>query len=141
MQRIGFISLVSSEAYWTTTKYLKTDPPIIKRPIGRSKVQARKKDPVEVLIEGNKLKKTFRITCSKCGEKGHNYRTWKGAPANNNPGPTTRKKRRGESSNNVAPWTMIFVNLIHRLRRPSGRAMSSSQQAQAIQTKSMEPAP
>ncbi|MED6134830.1 hypothetical protein PIB30_040611 [Stylosanthes scabra] len=49
------ISLVPSEAYWTTTKCLKTYPPIIKRPIGRSKVHARKKDSVE----SPKLRKDF----------------------------------------------------------------------------------
>ncbi|MED6105884.1 hypothetical protein PIB30_000012 [Stylosanthes scabra] len=82
-----------SEEYWTTTKYLKTDPPVIKQPIGRPKVHARKRDLAEVLIEGNELKKTFRVTCSKCGEKGHNYKTCKGAPANNNPRHTARKKK------------------------------------------------
>ncbi|MED6213691.1 hypothetical protein PIB30_095747 [Stylosanthes scabra] len=73
------------------------------RPIGRPKVHARKRDPVEVLIEGDKLKKTFRVTCSKCGEKGHNYKTCKGAPANTNPRKSTRKKRRGETSTQTAP--------------------------------------
>ncbi|MED6159075.1 hypothetical protein PIB30_038948 [Stylosanthes scabra] len=71
------INLVPSEEYWTTTNYLKIDSPFIKRPIGRPKVHARQRDPVEVLIESDKLKKTFRVTCSKCGEKGHNYKTCK----------------------------------------------------------------
>ncbi|MED6135668.1 hypothetical protein PIB30_048827 [Stylosanthes scabra] len=75
---------VPSEEYRTTTKYLKTDPLIIKRPIGRPKIHTRKRDLMEDLIEGDKLKKTFRVTCSKCGEKGHNFKTYKGAPANPN---------------------------------------------------------
>ncbi|MED6219565.1 hypothetical protein PIB30_036905 [Stylosanthes scabra] len=54
------INQVPSEEYWTTTTYLRTDPPIIKRPIRRPKVQSRKRDPVEVLIEGDKLKNTFK---------------------------------------------------------------------------------
>ncbi|MED6178630.1 hypothetical protein PIB30_109417, partial [Stylosanthes scabra] len=86
------------EAYWTTTAYIKTEPPVIKRPIGRPKVHSRKRDLVEVLIEGDKLKKSFKVTCSKCGEKGHNYKTCKGAPANPAPKTNSRKKRRGESS-------------------------------------------
>ncbi|MED6223869.1 hypothetical protein PIB30_078321 [Stylosanthes scabra] len=97
------INPVPSEEYWSTTKYLKTNPPVIKRPIGRPKVHARKRDPAEVLIEGNKLKKTFKVTCSKSGEKGHNYKTCKGAPANTNRRRSTRKKRRGEPSTNTAP--------------------------------------
>ncbi|MED6117338.1 hypothetical protein PIB30_109046 [Stylosanthes scabra] len=42
------INPVPSKEYWTTTNYIKTDPPYIKRPIGRPKVHARKRDPVEV---------------------------------------------------------------------------------------------
>ncbi|MED6222536.1 hypothetical protein PIB30_065323 [Stylosanthes scabra] len=36
-------------------------------------------------------------------EKGHNYKTCKGAPANTNPRRSTRKKRREEPSTNTAP--------------------------------------
>ncbi|MED6164607.1 hypothetical protein PIB30_091796 [Stylosanthes scabra] len=55
--------------------------PIIKRPIGRSKVHKRKKDPSEHILQGDKLKKSFQVTCSKCGEKGHNFKSCKCAPS------------------------------------------------------------
>ncbi|XP_057745171.1 uncharacterized protein LOC130963039 [Arachis stenosperma] len=69
------IQPVPSEEYWHRTGYIKPNSPPIKRPIGRPKVHKRKKDPIEDLIQGDKVRKTFRITCSKCGEKGHNYKS------------------------------------------------------------------
>ncbi|MED6113122.1 hypothetical protein PIB30_067959 [Stylosanthes scabra] len=102
------ISPVPSKEYWTTTKYMKTDPPFIKRPIGRPKVHDRKRDQVEDLIEGHKLKKTFMITCSKCGENGHNFKPCKGAPSNPNWKPKTRKNRRGVST--TEPATEIQIS-------------------------------
>ncbi|MED6208975.1 hypothetical protein PIB30_050099 [Stylosanthes scabra] len=55
------INLVPSEEYWGNTSYLKTYPPVIKRPIDRPKVHNRKRDPVEdLIIECDKLKKTFK---------------------------------------------------------------------------------
>ncbi|MED6219177.1 hypothetical protein PIB30_033385 [Stylosanthes scabra] len=88
------INHVPSEQYWVNRDYLRTEAPIIKRPIGRPKVHNRKKDPVEKLIQGDKLKKSFRVTCSKCGEKGHTYKTRKGAPSNLNWKPRTNKSRK-----------------------------------------------
>ncbi|MED6112657.1 hypothetical protein PIB30_063587 [Stylosanthes scabra] len=76
------INPVPSEQYWGNRNYLKTEAPYIKRPIRRPKVHNRRRDPVENLMEGNNLKRTFRVTCAKCGEQGHNYKTCKGAPAN-----------------------------------------------------------
>ncbi|MED6210542.1 hypothetical protein PIB30_065024 [Stylosanthes scabra] len=89
---------VPSEQYWANRDYLKTDAPIIKRPIGRPKVHNRKRDPVENLMVGNKLKRTFRVTCAKCGEQGHNYKTYKGALANPGWTPKTRKNKRGKGA-------------------------------------------
>ncbi|MED6195153.1 hypothetical protein PIB30_035368 [Stylosanthes scabra] len=60
----------------------------------RPKVQNKRRDPVENLIDGDKLKKSFRVTCAKCGEKGHNYKTCKGPPANPNWKPQTNKSRK-----------------------------------------------
>ncbi|MED6224455.1 hypothetical protein PIB30_084193 [Stylosanthes scabra] len=65
-------------------------------------IHARKCDPAEDLIKGDKLKKTFRVTCNKCREKGHNFKTCKGAAANPNWKPTTRRKRRGSSFGTAA---------------------------------------
>ncbi|XP_057755529.1 uncharacterized protein LOC130974688 [Arachis stenosperma] len=92
------IQPVPSEEYWHRTGYIKPNPPPIKRPIGRPKVHKRKKDPIEDLIKGDKVRKTFRITCSKCGEKGHNYKTCKGAPSNPNWKPKIRKPKHQNSS-------------------------------------------
>ncbi|MED6116391.1 hypothetical protein PIB30_099878 [Stylosanthes scabra] len=98
----GIAAILPSESYWSNTNYLKTDAPFIKRPIGRPKLHSRKRDPVEDLMQGDKLKRTFRITCSKCREKGHNYKTCKGAPANPNWKPKTSKKKEAPTSNVTA---------------------------------------
>nr|XP_025669995.1 proline-rich receptor-like protein kinase PERK9 [Arachis hypogaea] len=50
-------------------------------------------------MQGKKLKKSFSVACNKCGEKGHNYKTCKGAPSNPNWKPKTKKpKKKGGSS-------------------------------------------
>ncbi|XP_052118923.1 uncharacterized protein LOC107493000 [Arachis duranensis] len=79
-----FIQPVTSEEYWTRSEFTKPAPPVLKRPIGRPKVHNRQKDPAEAVIDGDKLKRSFYVTCSKCGERGHNYKTCKGAPSNPN---------------------------------------------------------
>ncbi|MED6197866.1 hypothetical protein PIB30_060803 [Stylosanthes scabra] len=101
------------------------------KPIERPKVHARKRDPVEVLIEGDKLKKTFSVTCSKCGEKDHNYKTCKGAPKNPNPKPSTRKKKRGESSTQNAP-TVVQVSQSAPQLEAEGVGDSQQEQPGAI---------
>ncbi|MED6175039.1 hypothetical protein PIB30_074781 [Stylosanthes scabra] len=60
--------------------------------MGHPKVHNRRRDPVENLMEGNKLKRTFRVTCAKCGQQGHNYKTCKGPAAN----PGWRPKKTGK---------------------------------------------
>ncbi|XP_057729996.1 vegetative cell wall protein gp1-like [Arachis stenosperma] len=85
------IKPVPSPEFWVGTEFSKPDPPIIKRPIGRPKVQNRQKDPAEPLMQEGKLKRSFVVSCSKCGEKGHNYKTCKGAPSNPNWKPKTRR--------------------------------------------------
>ncbi|MED6141657.1 hypothetical protein PIB30_105643 [Stylosanthes scabra] len=99
------INPVPSEHYWANRDYLRIEAPIIKRPIGRPKVHKRKKDPIENLIQGDKLKKTFKVTCSKCGEKGHTYKTCKGAPSNPN-----WKPRRNKSRKTSAPPVELQVS-------------------------------
>ncbi|MED6200582.1 hypothetical protein PIB30_086628 [Stylosanthes scabra] len=59
------IQPVPSEQYWSNTNYLKTEAPIIKRPIGRPKVHNKRRDPVEDLINGDKLKKSFKAETSQ----------------------------------------------------------------------------
>ncbi|MED6163483.1 hypothetical protein PIB30_080344 [Stylosanthes scabra] len=42
----------------------------------------------------NKVRKTFEVTCSKCGENGHYYRTCKNNPQDPNWKALTKKERR-----------------------------------------------
>ncbi|MED6174762.1 hypothetical protein PIB30_072123 [Stylosanthes scabra] len=111
---------VPSEEYWSNVDYLRTEAPVIRRPIGRPKVHNRRRDAVENLMEGNKLKRTFRVTCAKCGEQGHNYKTCKGAPANPSWKPRTSKTRkgRGASSSNT---NQVEVPLSQSAPAPEGQ--------------------
>ncbi|XP_061368303.1 uncharacterized protein LOC133311292 [Gastrolobium bilobum] len=68
---------VNSQQYWPTCDAPKPLPPHLKRPIGRPK-KHRKKDPTEELMKTNKkLKKTYTVQCSKCGQTGHYAKTCK----------------------------------------------------------------
>ncbi|XP_072057976.1 uncharacterized protein [Arachis hypogaea] len=97
------IQPVPSEEFWTRTEYTRPDPPIIKRPIGRPKVHNRQKDPAEPMTQqGDKLKRSFKVTCSKCGSTGHNYKTCKGAPSNPNWKPMAKKPKKCSTSQSLA---------------------------------------
>nr|XP_029144759.1 uncharacterized protein LOC112710546 [Arachis hypogaea] len=80
------IKPVNSEEFWEETNRLRPEAPIIRRPPGRP----TKKRAVDVVAEsqmqqqGHKVRKSFQVTCSKCGQKGHYHMTCKGAPANPN---------------------------------------------------------
>ncbi|XP_072094105.1 uncharacterized protein [Arachis hypogaea] len=77
------IQPVNLEEYWKKTMYMNPIPPKLKRPVGRS-MKRRRKEPFEIKASktnGTKVKKIFKVTCSKCGETGHNYKTCKGPPA------------------------------------------------------------
>ncbi|MED6133868.1 hypothetical protein PIB30_032331 [Stylosanthes scabra] len=50
----------------------------------------------------NKVRKTFEVTCSKCGEKGHYYRTCKNNPQDPNSKPMTKKERRATNGGAAA---------------------------------------
>nr|XP_025617195.1 predicted GPI-anchored protein 58 [Arachis hypogaea] len=96
------IQPVPSQEFWTRSEYSRPDPPIIKRPIGRPKVHNRQKDPAEPMMQqGAKLKRSFKVTCSKCGSEGHNYKTCKGAPSNPNWKPKTKKSKKGGTSQSL----------------------------------------
>ncbi|RYR71111.1 hypothetical protein Ahy_A02g005404 [Arachis hypogaea] len=89
------IQPVNSEEYWEKTIYMNPIPPKLKRPVGRP-VKRRRKEPFEIeasRTNGTKVKKTFRVTCSKCGETGHNYKTCKGPPATTTRRPTNPNRR------------------------------------------------
>ncbi|MED6174201.1 hypothetical protein PIB30_066745 [Stylosanthes scabra] len=92
-----FIQPVPSEKCWPKYDFVKPAAPIIKRPIGRPKVHKRKKDPAEALMQGDKLKKSFQVTCSKCGQKGHNFKTCKGAPSKPNWQPCRKKAKQNQT--------------------------------------------
>ncbi|XLR44140.1 uncharacterized protein [Arachis hypogaea] len=73
-----------------------------KRPVGRP-VKRRRKESSETKVsrtDGNKVNKTFRVTCSKCGEIGHNYKTCKGPPAATTRRPTNPNRRKTKAGAN-----------------------------------------
>ncbi|MED6143303.1 hypothetical protein PIB30_004804 [Stylosanthes scabra] len=87
------IKPVNSEQYWTPTGCLETLPLTIKRPAHRPKYK-RRVDQVEKEMNPNKVRKTFEVTCNKCGEKEHYYKTCKNYPQDPNWKPMTKKERR-----------------------------------------------
>ncbi|XP_015960340.1 branchpoint-bridging protein-like [Arachis duranensis] len=87
------IKPVNSEEYWTPCDAPRTEPPNIKRPAHRPKMK-RNVDPVEPEMHATKVKKTIEVTCSKCGQLGHYYKTCKNDPKDPNWQPLTKKERR-----------------------------------------------
>ncbi|RYQ89222.1 hypothetical protein Ahy_B09g095978 [Arachis hypogaea] len=72
------IKPVNSEEYWVKTEPLSSEPPMIRRPAGCPMKEKRKADPVEDACDGAKGRRTFKVTCKKCGESSHNAKTCKG---------------------------------------------------------------
>ncbi|XP_072084384.1 uncharacterized protein [Arachis hypogaea] len=105
------IKSVNSEEFWEKTNRLRLEVPIIKRPPRKP----TKKRAVDVVAEsqmppkGHKVRKSFQVTCSKCAQKGHYYRTCKGAPANPNWQPKRKKAGEGVQPNN--PQNVIATPL------------------------------
>ncbi|KAL4343867.1 hypothetical protein AHAS_Ahas11G0121300 [Arachis hypogaea] len=96
------IQPVNYEEYWEKTNYLKPIPPKLKRPVGRP-VKRRRKESSETeasRTDSNKVKKTFWVTCSKCGEVGYNYKTWKGPLAVTTRRPTNPNRRKTKAGTN-----------------------------------------
>ncbi|XP_020972458.1 uncharacterized protein LOC110269143 [Arachis ipaensis] len=87
------IKPVNSEEYWVQSDAPKTLPPPIKRAAHRPKMK-RRSDPIEKEMNPNKCRKTFQVTCSKCGQLGHYYKTCTNAPQDPNWKPMTKKERR-----------------------------------------------
>ncbi|MED6227601.1 hypothetical protein PIB30_115314, partial [Stylosanthes scabra] len=76
---------MTSEEFWYPTDAPRPTAPRIVRPPGRPKKKRTKAArPPPPAAHGDKVRRTFQVTCSKCGEKGHYYKTCKGAPRNNN---------------------------------------------------------
>lgn len=66
-----FIKPTQGVEFWEVTDYDKPVPPVVKRRPGRPK-RSRRKDGDEQPVNG-KLRRTLPpITCSRCGNKGHN---------------------------------------------------------------------
>ncbi|XP_016186019.1 uncharacterized protein LOC107627713 [Arachis ipaensis] len=84
---------VNSEEYWKKTGLLAPEPPTIKRPPGRPTKKKRKPDPVEDSPDTTKGRRTFMVTCQKCGQTGHNAKTCKGPPR---PKPPPKVKKNGQ---------------------------------------------
>nr|XP_025611980.1 uncharacterized protein LOC112705360 [Arachis hypogaea] len=95
------IKPVNSEEFWEETNRLRPEAPIIRRPPGRP----TKKRAVDVVAEsqmqqqGHNVRKSFQVTCSKCGQKGHYHMTCKGAPANPNWQPKRKKAKQQQTEN------------------------------------------
>ncbi|KAK8714515.1 hypothetical protein V6N13_149705 [Hibiscus sabdariffa] len=82
-------------------------PPVIRRPVGRPQ-RNRRKEAGEILTSTGRMSKkgVVRMTCSKCGNSGHNKRSCKGVVGGNRPlasnssaGKPQRKTRRVANSN------------------------------------------
>ncbi|XP_025650745.1 uncharacterized protein [Arachis hypogaea] len=73
------IKPVNSEEYWVQSNAPNTLPPPIKRAAHRPKMK-RRSDPVKKEMNPNKYRKTFQVTCLKCGQLGHYYKTCTNAP-------------------------------------------------------------
>ncbi|KAL4335956.1 hypothetical protein GQ457_07G018510 [Hibiscus cannabinus] len=61
-------------------------PPVIRRPVGRPQ-RNRRKEADEILTSTGRMPKkgVVRMTCSKCGNSGHNKRSCKGVVGGNRP--------------------------------------------------------
>lgn len=90
-----YIQAVTSQEYWVRTDHPMPEPPRLKRPIGRPK-KHRRKDANSEEVPGSqqyKLRKTYEVTCNKCGESGHYEKTCKG-PAIPRPAKKTKVKKK-----------------------------------------------
>ncbi|XP_072060522.1 uncharacterized protein [Arachis hypogaea] len=114
------ISPVNSEEYWDKSGVVSSIPLKIKRPIGRP-VKRRRPDVVEDSPDGTKTKKTFRVTCSKCGDIGHNAKTCKGAPQQGSSSKAKGKKKQ------VQPQHEMVVSQSAPLSQNEGSVEGSMQ--------------
>ncbi|XP_057745904.1 uncharacterized protein LOC130965081 [Arachis stenosperma] len=95
------IKPMNSEEFWKETNRLRPEAPIIRRAPRRP----TKKRAVDVVAEsqmqqqGHKARKSFQVTCSKCGQKGHYHMTCKGPPANLNWQPKRKKAKQQQIGN------------------------------------------
>ncbi|XP_016194846.1 uncharacterized protein LOC107635794 [Arachis ipaensis] len=87
------INPVNSEEYWTPTDSPQPLPPQIKKAAHRSKIK-RKVDSVKTEMHSHKAKKTFEVTCNKCGQTSHYYKTCSNPPKDPNWKPMTKKEMR-----------------------------------------------
>ncbi|XP_016195419.1 mucin-7-like [Arachis ipaensis] len=123
------IQPVPSQEFWTRSEYSRPDPPIIKRPIGRPKVHNKQKGLAEPMMQhGAKLKRSFKVTCSKCGSEGHNYKTCKGAPSNPNWKVKTKKSKKGGKSQSLVVFP-LSQNAPKDDDAPNTQSAASSQAA------------
>ncbi|XP_016191556.1 uncharacterized protein LOC107632386 [Arachis ipaensis] len=113
------ISPVNSEEYWDKSGVVSSIPPKIKRPIGRP-VKRRRPDAVEDGPDGTKAKKTFRVTCSKCGDIGHNSKTCKGAPQQGSSSKAKGKKKQAQPQYEMADDWIFDVPLSQNERSVEG---------------------
>ncbi|MED6146695.1 hypothetical protein PIB30_036931 [Stylosanthes scabra] len=94
--------LTLHQTCWTPTGAPKTLPPPIKRPAHRPKKKRRVDGVAEREMHANKVRMTFEVTCNRCGQNGHYYKTCKNPPLDPNWKPMTKKERRAASGNSAA---------------------------------------
>ncbi|RYR40283.1 hypothetical protein Ahy_A09g046007 [Arachis hypogaea] len=112
------ISPVNSEEYWDKSGVVSSIPPKIKRPIG-CPVKRRRPDAVEDGPDGTKTRKTFRVTCSKCGDIGHNAKTCKGAPQQGSSSKAKGKKKHVQPQHEMAVSQSAPLSQVQQpFRRP-----------------------
>ncbi|MED6159205.1 hypothetical protein PIB30_040142 [Stylosanthes scabra] len=96
------VNPVTSEEFWHPTEGPKPTAPRIVRPLGRPrKKRTEAACPPPQPVNGDKVRRTFQVTCSKCGEKGHYYKKCKGAPQSRDWQPKRKKPRMQKANANA----------------------------------------
>ncbi|KAK8701953.1 hypothetical protein V6N13_020328 [Hibiscus sabdariffa] len=94
--------------------------PVIRRPVGRPQTK-RRKEPDEPLKETGRLTKLeVKMTCSKCGSKGHNKRSCRGQVGGN-----ARTKRNARPSRSNTSEPMPIAHARQSSTMPTTRATTS----------------
>ncbi|XP_025649566.1 uncharacterized protein [Arachis hypogaea] len=130
---------VNSEEYWVKTGLLSPEPPIIRRPAGRPTKKKRKADPVEDVRDGTKGRRTFKVTCQKCGESGHNAKTCKGPPRPKPPPKNKGKKKGNGNGSTIAAGSQEEVQVTLSAPQPQPQEQTTNSSNQVASTTSFRP--
>ncbi|RYR25275.1 hypothetical protein Ahy_B02g058959 [Arachis hypogaea] len=92
---------INSEKYWKKIGLLAPEPSTIKKPPGRPTKKKRKPDPVEDARDATKERRTFMVTCQKCGQSDHNAKTCNGPPRPKSP-PNVKENKQPRAKKNTS---------------------------------------